>query len=370
MSIDFKKDIIYQQLHDALAQGKYLPGQKLPNELDFARELNVGKVTLRSALTQLEADGLVIRVPRKGTFVAPESHRSRKKFLALIPSETTGVEAPWNYILPGLEEQAKKRGIIIEKCSLQFLRSMSIADGVAQLKSHDFDGIFYFANSIKGDEQDYLMIKATGLPVVMPHPAVEDYHNTGFAVLRTDEHAAWSDGIKYLVAKGHHRIATIWIDNNRPLCRGFSYKNYLNFLSEQHCDSNPDLIAQCKYNYDEVEAAVEQFMKLNCFPTAIICYSDFYALHVYQALNKFNIKIPQQVAVLGYTGYPGGVYCSPPLSTIDLKHHEMGKAALNLMLKADSWHRHDTAAPFIYTPYRLIERASSKIKRVERELVC
>ncbi len=272
--------------------------------------------------------------------------------------------------LPGLEEQAKKNGVAIEKCSLQFLRSMSIADGVAQLKQHKIDGVFYFANTINGDEQDYLIIKATGLPVVMPHPSLEDYHNTGFAVLRTDEHAAWSDGIKYLTAQGHHRIATIWNENNRPLCRGFSYKNYLDFLVKQGCDSDPDLIVQCEYDYNKVEVAVRQFMDLNCFPTAIICFSDFYALHVYQALNKFNIKIPQQVAVLGHGGYPGGRFCSPPLSTIDVQHHEIGQAALNLMLKADTWHRPDTAAPFIYTPHRLIERAGSKIKRVERELVC
>ncbi len=369
MSMDFKKDVVYQQLREAIAAGKYLPGQKFPNELNFARELNIGKVTLRSALTQLEEDGLVVKIPRRGTFVTPESHKSGKKFLAVTSSSGAGAESPWHYILPGLEEQARKNNIIIEKCTIQFLRSMSTVEGVKQLKSHNFDGIFYFANSVKGDEQEYLIIKETGLPVIMPHGRRTDYHTTGFAVMRTDERRAWEAGIRYLVAQGHQYIATIWNGNRQKLWRGFTYDAYLEFLTQQGCSNSPELVAQCSYDYNEVETAVKELMDLDCFPTAIICHSDFYAMHVYQALKQLNIKIPQQVAVLGYSNYPGGLFCSPPLSTIDLCYYEIGQDALRLMLKADNWHRSDTAAPLIYTPYSLLERDSSKIKRVERKLV-
>ncbi len=369
MSMDFKKDVVYQQLREAIAAGKYLPGQKFSNELDFARELNVGKVTLRSALTQLEKDGLVVKIPRRGTFVTPESRKSGKKFLAVIPSGASGAESPWHYIMPGIEEQAKHDSIIIEKCSVNFLNSMGTTEGVEQLKGHKLDGIFYFATSVSGDEQVYRTIKATGLPVIMPHGGRKDYHTTGFAVMRTDERRAWEAGVKYLAGKGHHYIATIWNGNEQKLWRGFTYKQYLNFLAEQDCSNRLELIAQCRYSYADVETVIKGFMNLDCFPTAIICHSDFYALHVYQILKKLDIKIPHQVAVLGYSNYPGGKFCSPALSTIDLRYHEVGQAAIKLMLKSDTWHRSDIATPLVYTPYRLLERASSKIKRIERELV-
>ncbi len=369
MSMDFKKDIVYQQLRDAIVAGKYLPDQKFPNELDFARDLNVGKVTLRSALTQLEADGLVVKIPRRGTFVTPESHTSGKKFLAVIPSGSSGAESPWHYIMPGIEEQAKQDNITIEKCSINFLRSMGTAEGVEQLISHKLDGIFYFATSVIGDEQGYITIKATGLPVIMPHGGRKDYHTTGFAVMRTNERSAWEAGIKYLADKGHHYIATIWNGNEQKLWRGFTYNQYFNFLAEQECSNDPELVAQCRYNYDEVEAVIKRFMDLDRFPTAIICHSDFYALHVYRVLKQLNIKIPHQVAVLGYSNYPGGKFCSPALSTIDLQYQEVGQAAVRLMSKANTWHRSDTAKPLIYTPYRLLERDSSNIKRIERKLV-
>jgi len=366
--MNLKKDIVYQQLRDAIIAGKYQPGQRFPNELDFADELKVGKVTLRSALARLEQDGLVVKIPRRGRFVTEGANTAGKKFLAIIPPEDSGEESPWNYIMRGIEEQAKQDNIVIEKCSINFLRSMGTEEGVEQLKSHNLDGIFYFATNVVGDEQGYKTIKATGLPVIMPHGGRKDYHTTGFAVMRTDERSAWETGIKYLADKGHHYIATIWNGNEQKLWRGFTYKQYFKFLAEQDCSNDPELVAQCRYNYDEVEAAIKHFMNLDHFPTAIICHSDFYALYVYQVLKKLNIKIPQQVAVLGYSNYPGGKFCSPPLSTIDLQYKKVGRAAVKLMAKADTWHRSDTAQPLIYTPYRLLERDSTNIKRIEREL--
>ncbi len=66
----FKKDLVYEKLQSAIRSGIYAPGTKLPKELDFARELGVSFITLRAALGRLEEDGLIVRIPSKGTFVS------------------------------------------------------------------------------------------------------------------------------------------------------------------------------------------------------------------------------------------------------------------------------------------------------------
>ena len=66
-----KKDNLYQELRQEILSGHYAPESRLPNELDFCRQLGVGKVTLRSALERLEKDGLVIC--QRGGMLQPDS---------------------------------------------------------------------------------------------------------------------------------------------------------------------------------------------------------------------------------------------------------------------------------------------------------
>ena len=65
----FKKDIAYEEIKLDIISGRYPVGSKLPKELDFARERRISFLTLRAALKRLEADGLIARLPSKGTFV-------------------------------------------------------------------------------------------------------------------------------------------------------------------------------------------------------------------------------------------------------------------------------------------------------------
>ena len=66
---EFKKDLIYEHLKREILDRTFYPGMRLPTEKILARRLNIGQVTLRSALARLEAEKLVKRIPGKGTFV-------------------------------------------------------------------------------------------------------------------------------------------------------------------------------------------------------------------------------------------------------------------------------------------------------------
>jgi len=58
----------YQTLKTLLESGKIPPGHKLPSEDELARQLNISRVTLRSALLKLELLGYVVRKRGVGTF--------------------------------------------------------------------------------------------------------------------------------------------------------------------------------------------------------------------------------------------------------------------------------------------------------------
>ncbi len=59
-----------QLLRAAIEQGTYHPGDRLPSEPELIREYGVSRITVRQALDELEAEGLVMRRHGKGTYVA------------------------------------------------------------------------------------------------------------------------------------------------------------------------------------------------------------------------------------------------------------------------------------------------------------
>ena len=80
-----KTNLVYKTLKNNILSGKLLPGMQLPPETELAKNMNVGRVTLRSALKKLEAESLVKRIERKGTFVRLQ--QSMPSLTLLLPCE-------------------------------------------------------------------------------------------------------------------------------------------------------------------------------------------------------------------------------------------------------------------------------------------
>jgi len=62
---------VYERVLELIEQGVWGPGDKLPPEVELARELGVSRSTLREALWALERGGHIVRQHGAGTFVAP-----------------------------------------------------------------------------------------------------------------------------------------------------------------------------------------------------------------------------------------------------------------------------------------------------------
>ena len=99
-----------------------------------------------------------------------------------------------------------------------------------------------------------------------------------------------------------------------------------------------------------------ELMQLREPPTAIFCFSDFMAVGAYNALRERGLSIPGDVAVMGFDNQQFiATQLSPPLSTIQLPHYEMGKWAVEFLLE----HTEESLPPVqhaIDCPY--IERQS------------
>ncbi len=153
--------------------------------------------------------------------------------------------------------------------------------------------------------------------------------------------------------------------------RLYSRETYLELLRSLNLDDSEELILE-----EPIASASELFPKLENFlgrpgprPTAVLAWSDFLVPGIYESLKKLNLRIPQDMAVMGFCGGMNVKFFNPPLSTIDLEYAEEGRLAVEVAAGASEWFDPSgakaKAPPLIYCPYRLVKNESTDIRRFE-----
>ena len=382
-----KKDIVFDALRSKIASGEYPTGFRFPSEPQMAKELQVGRVTLRSALKRLEDVGLITRIPSKGTFVNDlfSKDSSKSKTIWLVYRSYTEQYFTPNYILPGVEKQAVKMNLktqIMDSFSLSKFSDQQIKELIDSGQKPS--GIVLLTSTFFGNEPIIDVLKKIKAPVIIPHTYKKDYETTGFAVMAVSLKNVMQRSLEYLQGKGHYRVATLGFKDGEGnlRMRGFqsydhfdktsSRQNYFKLLKTLGLSTAPELLDFAGPSQTEVSSVLSKWLSLEFPPTAVLCYSDYMAeLLSYELKNK-NIKVPEQIALMGICGMPQLQYLNPPVSTMDFDYQGIGAKAIDLLINSDKWFHPDDkdyAPPFIETPFTLIERKSTQIKRFERILV-
>ncbi len=359
-----KKENVYQNLRQDILGGKYQPGFRLPKELDFAKELGVAKITLRSALEKLENDGLIKRVHGKGTFISKDN--TSNKILIMI-TQKTAIQLTHNYILPGIEAAATEQGFETEICFLEHLRKLPLEDALNILKEKNLRGAILLSSICGQDDPEVMILQNLNIPVVIPNG---DYNDrlTGFSLLHIAHRQAMRSSLEYLAGHGHRQVKVI---SRRPQnFRGWQRDELPALFRELGLDADSPILYHAEdFTKDEIRKALDAILADGQPPTAIQCYSDFYAIEVIDYLQEKGIRIPQDIAVMGYCGYPGGTFLKPSLSTIDFNYSGIGRAAVKMLLESRNWFNiQGIAVPVLALPYRLVERESTNVTRKENQI--
>lgn len=91
-------------------------------------------------------------------------------------------------------------------------------------------------------------------------------------------------------------------------------------------------------------------------PDAVVCFDDRLALAVMDGLRSFGVRVPQDIAVVGFDDIPFAALANPRLSTVAPPSAEMGRRAVQMLMSA----LEDGALPpSEVLPVRLVVRESS-----------
>lgn len=137
---------------------------------------------------------------------------------------------------------------------------------------------------------------------------------------------------EYLISLGHRRIGIITGPLHLTTSRA-RLAGYREALERAGIPVDPALICEGNYLLGDGYQQTTAFLHLADPPTAIFAGNDAQAAGVYQALYEHNIRIPDDMSVIGFDDVMYSAQMSPPLTTIRQPLVEMGKMAATMLLR-------------------------------------
>lgn len=244
---------------------------------------------------------------------------------------------------------AQGYSVILVDTSEQHQRELAAVDLMVE---KFVDG--FLITPLQYDNTHLFKLKEEGtVPFVLTNRAIEGLEVD--TVLHDNFTGAYQ-AVKHLIEQGHSRIAyitsrrQIWTVNER-------ISGYRAALAEAGLEYKEELVIQTYLNLESSFEATNQLLKLQTRPTAIFAYNDLMAIGVLKALKQAGLRIPQDMALVGYDDILYAQYLEVPLTTVRQPTQRSGEVAAEVLLKRIS----DRDAPVerIVLQPELIVRASS-----------
>ncbi|MCW9698413.1 MULTISPECIES: substrate-binding domain-containing protein [unclassified Avibacterium] len=137
---------------------------------------------------------------------------------------------------------------------------------------------------------------------------------------------------QYLIQQGHREIAIITGNLQKSLAQN-RLQGYKKALQEAQLPLNPEWIIESHFDFEGGVIGMKKLLQAKKRPSAVFACSDTIAVGVYQVAWQQGLNIPQDLSVIGYDDIMLAQYLSPPLSTIHQPKAELGKLAVETLLK-------------------------------------
>ena len=132
----------------------------------------------------------------------------------------------------------------------------------------------------------------------------------------------------HLIERGHRRIAMITSGGKWGAGR---FEGYFMALKDIGVCFEPELLKNCRKSYDSTARAMAELMALKNPPTAIFAMTDMFASFILEYCAHNKIRVPGDLAVIGFDNTIDSEITNPPLTTVDTHWAEQGRLAVRLL---------------------------------------
>lgn len=249
-------------------------------------------------------------------------------------TKTIGVIVPeikhdfFSSILDGIEDVAHKAGYIIIVCKSNESYDREVKNTSA-LVSHRIAGLLVSISQTTRDSSHFKMAIQSGIPIVFFDRVCDDIQASKVTV---DDCEGAYKAVEYLIQSGYKKIAHLSGPEYIIICQE-RLKGYKKALSKNNIPYDESLVIHSGLNEEDGKIAFQNLLERDNLPDAIFAVNDPVAIGAYMQIKKNNFKIPDDFALVGFTGNPVTYLIDPPLTTVVQPAYKMGKTAAKLLLE-------------------------------------
>ncbi len=357
---------IVEDIRARIESGELKPGDRIETQAELARKYKVSLITVKNALGLLVNERLLFSRAGKGTFVleAPSKrfdvseHRSiglvlrdlnHPYFSMIVNSvEECAYEKNFNILLTSSSGKPEK-----EESQIRKFRAMGV------------DGLIIASLSLDYRATEYIQqLHAENFPYVM----VSYIHDPEFWYVGSDQELGGYMATDHLIRTGYRTIGYMHL-GNKNLLSDVRKNGYWRALMEAGIPYDGRLVFTPDADWpnlgiDRYQLGYEfgtRFKDVAKKPEALFCYNDMCALGFIQGAVETGIRVPEDIAVVGFDDTMVARFASVPLTTIHQPVEKIGRSAVEIIQKRID--RVDTGVRTVFKPTLVIRDSCGSKKR-------
>ena len=331
---------------------------------DLARKLGVSPSTVSRALR--DHPDISPATKRRVSEAAEKYHYQPNQLAQSLQkkrSSTIGVIVPeirhdfFSTVISGIEEIAYEHGFTIMVCQSGETLAREILNTQAMVANR----VAGLLIAISSETTSYDHLSAAirqGVPLVQFDRVVEELDTSKVVV---DDYSAAYGAVTHLAEAGYRRIGHMAGQVGIVLNRD-RFEGYRAALRDNGLELEEKFHFHGGYREEDGRRGAERYLALDELPEAILAINDPVAVGLFSRFKEAGVRIPDQVALVGFSDTPAAALIEPPLTTVFQPALEMGRTAVSLLLK--QFAEEDDFRPETVTlPTELLVRGSSGPRR-------
>ena len=302
---------------------------------DLARELGVSIATVSRALRSSPEIGqdmqtkvkelAKLRNYRPNPFAQSLRKEAPRVIGVVVPNLVTHYYAA---VLDGIEDEARKEGYSVISANTHEDTETEIR-AIDNFISLHVEGIIACLSQNTTDYSHFEEIANMGIPLVFfGRTCLTDRFSS---VTANGDEAAFQ-ATQHLIDTGSRRIAFIGGPNHLDMVKRRKH-GYLEALRENRIPIDRNLVACEKIDYQWAMDTTTRLLQQEDRPDAILAFNDIITFAAFTAIKQLGLRIPEDVALIGFTDDVHAQYVTPRMSAIEDQSRLMGQTACRLLLK-------------------------------------
>jgi len=333
---------LYEQIMDdikrKIERGEYKPGDQIGTQQELADSYKVSLITVKNALSHLVREGILVARAGRGTFVSERPIRridfTGHRAIGLVLRD---LKHPYfSMIVHSIEERAYELGfhVLLTSSSGSIEKEESQID---RFKALGAEGLIIASLSLEFRATDYIQrLHRENFPYIM----VSYIHDPDCWYVGSDHEQGGFMATEHLIGLGYKTIGYVHVGHGHLLSE-VRKNGYYRALMEYGVPYSADLIydigsKELGPSADRYQLGYQfgkKFSNLAAKPEALFFYNDMIALGFIQGATEERIKVPDDVAVVGFDDALVSRYGSVPLTTIHQPVDRIGRLAVEIIQK-------------------------------------